>query len=242
LRPKRAFLGLALLVPLGACAVSPDPSSLEFDPFEAENREVHAVNMQVDRALYRPVALGWGETVPPPLRRGISNFRNHWRLPAHAIQYALQGRPVRVLEAGTRFAVNSVFGLLGVLDPAAEMELPYRETGFDETFHVWGIPEGGYVELAAVGPGTQRDWTGYVLDQLLDPVYYLLPGAATVTLFVAGGLDIVNDRYELDPVLTELYRSEDSYTALRISYLQNMRARLQGGTDIEELEDVYADF
>ena len=39
-----------------------------------------------------------------------------------------------------------------------------------------------------------------------------------------------------------LHEFADSYTAQRISYLQNMRARLQGGTDVDELEDVYADF
>jgi phospholipid-binding lipoprotein MlaA len=38
---------------------------------------------------------------------------------------------------------------------------------------------------------------------------------------------------------TILYESADSYTALRISYLQAMRARLQGGTDLETLEDIY---
>ncbi len=38
-----------------------------------------------------------------------------------------------------------------------------------------------------------------------------------------------------------MHDSEDSYGALRISYIQNMRARLQGGTNVNELEDVYAD-
>ena len=46
------------------------------------------------------------------------------------------------------------------------MGLPYDETNFDETFYRWGVPEGGYWELPLVGPGTQRDWTGYALDQL----------------------------------------------------------------------------
>ena len=243
MRPAQFSAALGALLALGACAVAPDPASLAFDPFEAQNRAVHAANKSVDRAVYGPVARSWGETVPAPVRRGISNVRNHWRLPAQTMQYGLQGRPLRVLQTATRFAVNSVFGLAGLLDPAAEMELPYRETNFDETFYVWGIPEGGYIELAAIGPGTQRDWTGYLLDQLADPMFYVLPVEATTTLLVVGGLDIVNDRYELDPVLDELlYRSADSYTAQRISYLQNMRARLQGGTDVEELEDVYADF
>ena len=69
----------------------------------------------------------------------------------------------------------------------------------------------------------------------------MLPVAATTALLVLGGLDLVNDRYELDPALDALlHDSADSYTAQRISYIQNMRARLQGGTDVEQLEDVYA--
>ena len=71
----------------------------------------------------------------------------------------------------------------------------------------------------------------------------MLPVAASNALLVLGGLDLVNDRYELDPVLNSLlHESADSYTAQRISYLQNMRARLQGGTDVDQLEDIYADY
>lgn len=59
----------------------------------------------------------------------------------------------------------------------------------------------------------------------------------------SSALDLVNDRYVIDPVIDEvLYRSEDSYSALRLSYLQNKRAALQGGTGVEQLEDVYADY
>jgi phospholipid-binding lipoprotein MlaA len=233
----------ALAALLSACAVAPEPNSLDFDPLEAENREAHAATKGIDRAVYGPVARGYGEAVPRPVRRGITNLRNNWRLPAHTIQYTLQARPVQAVQSATRFVVNTVFGLGGVLDVAAGAGLPYRETNFDETFYVWGVPEGAYWELPLFGPGTQRDWTGWALDQALDPAWYVLPVAAGNALVVLGGLDLVNDRYELDPVLDELYyRSADSYQAQRIAYLQNMRARLQGGTQVEQLEDVYADF
>jgi phospholipid-binding lipoprotein MlaA len=123
------------------------------------------------------------------------------------------------------------------------MGLPYNETGFDETFYVWGIGDGGYVELPAAGPGTQRDWTGYALDQVLDPTWYVLPVVATNGLLVLGGLDLVNDRYELDSVLQALlHESPDSYQAQRIAYLQNKQARLEGGTNVDQLEDVYEDY
>jgi phospholipid-binding lipoprotein MlaA len=240
LRTFAILVGLAAA--LSGCAASPDPDSLSFDPLEEQNREAHALNKEIDRAVYGPVARGYGEAVPDQARRTVSNLRNNWRLPGHVIQYGLQGRGGDAAKSTTRFAVNTLLGLGGLLDIATEMGLPYDETGFDEVFYRWGVPEGGYLELPVVGPGTQRDWTGYVFDQALDPTWYVLPVAATNALLVAGGLDLANDRYELDPVLDSLlYESADSYEAQRTSYLQNMRARLKGGTDIDELEDVYAD-
>ncbi len=240
---RKLGIAIGLAAALGGCAAAPDPDSLAFDPFEAQNREVHEVNKQIDATAYGPIARGYGNTVPPPVRRGITNLRDNWRLPGHVIQYALQGRGVKAAESTTRFLINTTAGLGGVIDPATAMGLPYDETNFDETFYVWGLPEGGYLELPFVGPGTQRDWTGYVLDQALDPTWFILPGAATTGLLVAGGLDLVNGRYELDTTLdTLLHDSADSYTAQRISYIQNMRARLEGGTDVEQLEDVYAGY
>lgn len=239
----RVAAGLSAALLLGACAVAPEPASLSFDPLEAENREVHVVNKQLDRQAFGPVARAWGGTVPQRARRGVTNLRDHWRLPGHTIQYALQGDGLRVAQSATRFAVNSVFGFAGLLDPAAEMALPYRETNFDETFYIWGIPEGGYLELPFLGPGTQRDWTGWVLDQVLDPVYYVLPMPVTNGLLAVAGLNVVDERYEFNaPIEALLHESADSYTAQRISYLQNMRARLQGGADLDQLEDIYADF
>jgi phospholipid-binding lipoprotein MlaA len=243
LRNLRTLFGLAAAAALASCAAAPYPDSLDFDPFERENRINHELNREIDRTMFGPVARAWGTNVPQPVRRGITNLRFNWKLPGETIQYALQGRPEHSARAALRFAVNTTFGLGGILDPAKEMDLEHRETNTDETFFVWGIPEGGYVELPFGGPGTQRDWTGWVIDIVLDPAFLLLPVPGPDVLVGAGALDIVNDRYELDTVIEELlYSSEDSYTAQRITYLQNMRARLQGGTNVEQLEDIYADF
>lgn len=125
---------------LSACATAPAPSpSLDDDPLEADNRQAHALNLALDRAAYGPAARAYGSILPEPVRNGVTNFVNHISLPAVALQYGLQGRPVRVLESSMRFAINSTFGLGGVLDPAAEMDLPYRESDVDETFYAWGF-------------------------------------------------------------------------------------------------------
>ena len=234
-------LGAAVL--LAGCVPAPDPASLDHDPHLGANRSAHRLNVPVDRAVYGPGARAYGAVVPQPARNTIRNLRNNWRLPGHVIQYSLQGRGTDAAKSTTRFLVNTLLGLGGLVDMATDMGLPYDETGFDETFYRWGIAEGGYLELPLVGPGTERDWTGYALDQLTDPTWYVLPAVASTSLLALGGLDLVNDRYELDaPLNALLHESADSYNALRISYIQNMRARLQGGTDVGQLEDVYADY
>jgi phospholipid-binding lipoprotein MlaA len=234
---------LAILVLVAGCATRPaPPPSLDDDPFEKENRVSHELNLVLDANFYGPAARGYGAVVPEPARNGVTNLVNHSRLPHGTIQYALQGRPVKVLENTMRFAINTVFGFGGLLDPAAEMGLPYRETNVDETLHVWGLPAGGYWELPVGGPGTQRDWIGYGVDTVVDPAFYLTGGLSTAIVAIRG-VDLLHDRYKLDPAVEALlYESADSYTSQRISYLQNMTARLQGGeTALDTLEDPYAD-
>lgn len=242
-RGRHGAAVLILLAGLSACARSPDPDSLTFDPFETQNRATHDANLVVDRNLYRPVSLAYGEGIPAPVRRGVTNLKRNWESPGYMVQYTLQGRPVLFAEATTRFLTNTLLGLGGVLDIAGEMGIEYRDTNYDETFYRWGIPEGGYVVLPLGGPGTQRDWTGWGLDILLDPVQWVAPTSAAYALLGVGTLDLANDRYELDPSIEELfYNSEDSYTAVRISYLQAQRAELRGGTGLDLLEDVYEDY
>ena len=236
---KRVGAALVTLL-LAGCATAPDPDSLSWDPYEPFNRRAHAINVAIDRTAWGPAARGYGRVVPQPVRTGIGNLRDHWRLPHHVIQYALQGRGELAAQSTVRFVFNSVVGLGGLLDPATAAGVPYRETNVDETLAVWGVGEGGYLELPVGGPGTERDWTGWVLDFAADPMTWVLPVEATQALVGVAALDLVDERYRLDPALESLlYESADSYTALRISYLQNMRARLREESDLEALEDVY---
>lgn len=238
---KRLIAGAGVAVLLAGCTNAPEPNSLDWDPHQNFNTAAHRVNVTVDRVAFGPVARAYGNTMPPLVRRGITNLRDNWKLPGHAMQYALQGKGVEVAKSTTRFLVNTSFGLGGILDLAKDMDLPYEDTGFNETFYTWGVPEGGYLEVPLGGPGTERDWTSWGLDLVADPVNLVLPTAALNGLLVVGSLDIVNERYEMDSVIEALmHQSADSYDATRIAYLQNMRAGLSGGTSVDTLEDVYA--
>lgn len=237
----RYLIAVAAAAMLAGCNASPDPQSLDWDPNRNFNMAAHRVNVSVDKVAFGPVARAYGSTMPPLVRRGITNVRDNWKLPNHVVNYALQGEGVEVAKSTTRFLVNTIFGLGGILDVAKDMDLPYVDTGFNETFYKWGMPEGGYLEIPLGGPGTERDWAAWVLDVGADPVNLVLPREALNGLLVVGGLDVVNQRYEMDSVIEALlHQSANSYDATRIAYLQSMRAALSGGTSVDTLEDVYA--
>lgn len=238
---KRLVAGAVAALLLAGCTTPPKPEALDWDPHRNFNVAAHQVNVTVDRVAFGPVARAYGSTVPPLVRRGITNVRDNWKLPGHVMQYALQGEGVEVAKSTTRFLVNTTFGLGGVLDVAKDMDLPYKDTGFNETFYKWGVPEGGYLEVPLGGPGTERDWTSWGLDMVVDPVNWVMPQEALNGLLVVGTLDVVNERYEMDSIIEALmHQSANSYDATRIAYLQSMRAALSGGTSVDTLEDVYA--
>src|SRR6056297_3160318 len=95
-------------------------------------------NNAVDRALIRPLAVGYGKVTPAPARRGIRNFFSNIRAPVVMANLMLQGRPG---DAGTqfkRFFINSTVGLAGLLDLASDADLEEFDEDFGQTMAIWG--------------------------------------------------------------------------------------------------------
>ncbi len=225
-RQRRALV-LALLAAagLGACGPAPVPSGID-DPREAQNREIHAFNKAMDRAIVKPLS-GSGEGAAP-LRQGVANLAANLDGPGDVLNGLMQGRPHHAAQNGLRFAFNTVFGLGGLFDPATAIGLPARPTDFGETLHVWGLPEGGYAEAPFIGPSTNRDLLGKMVDAAVNPWGNILPrreANAVTGLRVAGKL-AARGEYA-DTVDEVLYDSADSYAQSRLIYLQNRRHQLQ---------------
>lgn len=241
---RGAGLGLGAVLLLGACAQQPAPATFN-DPNEAQNREVHAFNKGVDQRALRPSAMAYGR-LPQGVREGVSNFADNLDLPGEALNGLLQGRPHHALENTLRLALNSTVGLGGILDPASALGLPGKPTDFGETLHVWGAPEGTYMELPLLGPSTSRDALGMVVDLALNPVSRIVPEPERYLGTVAGVASTVGDRFTYsETVDSVLYDSADSYAQTRLLYLQNRRFELgqTGGEDdfIDPYEDPYAE-
>ena len=240
----RALLATVVVAALSSCAPNNAPQGFA-DPNETANREIHAFNRGVDRALVRPAAGAYGSVLPEPVKRGVANFASNLDAPGDVANYILQGRLGDAGQNTLRFAVNTIVGIGGLFDAATALGLPGKPTDFGETLHVWGAGEGNYVELPFVGPSTERDLVGLIVDVVLNPVRLALPqpeaGYSTVAKVASKLGD--RDRYS-ETVDSILYESADSYAQARLLYLQNRRFALgqTAGDDsfVDPYEDPYA--
>ncbi|WP_235823663.1 MlaA family lipoprotein [Actibacterium lipolyticum] len=212
------------------------------DPFEAQNRDVHEINRDLDKNIVRPVSQAYGTVVPEPVRRSVGNFSSNLDLPGFVLNDLLQLRLDDAVNNAGRFLFNSTIGLAGLFDPASTIGMYERDTDFGETLHKWGVGEGAYVELPLLGPSTERDTVGKVVDYLSNPTRAFVPVDVRNVDTVAGVADLLGDRYKFsDSVDSILYESADSYAQARLLYLQNRRYELGGVTGEPEYLDVYED-
>lgn len=242
--PALALAGLAVLA---ACSVAP-PGVEIHDPFEAQNRAVHAFNKDIDRALVRPVSQV-AAAAPVELTVPVVNFSDNVALPGMVLNGLLQGDIGGAATNAFRFALNTTVGVLGLADPASVIGLEEVETDFGETLAVWGVPEGAYLELPLIGPSTERDAVGRLVDAVIDPLERFGTPAQVDYGRGAWVAEQVIERGQFgDTVDSVLYESADSYVQSRLLYLQNRRFELGEGTEagtsgtfVDPFADPFAD-
>ncbi|MEM7613987.1 MAG: VacJ family lipoprotein [Pseudomonadota bacterium] len=233
--------GIILLALVSACGGTAVPSADAPDPLEGINRNVHAFNKGLDRAVLKPTSEVYVAVVPQPVRGGVSNGVSNLSEPMNVVNYTLQGDIEGAVRSFMRFGMNTVFGLGGLLDPASDAGLFEDPTDFGETMAVWGVNSGPYVELPIFGPSTTRDAFGLGVDIVADPVPQVLTSEANAYLIGAQVADVLQTRNDFARVIEALfYESADSYAATRIAYLQNRARDLNQGLALEDLEDPYA--
>lgn len=221
--------GLILIaLSLSACATTAAPPADDRDlrdPWEPVNRQVHAFNMAADRAVLRPVARGYQQVTPQPVRTGVRNFFINLRSPVIIVNLLLQGRPGESLEHFERFFINSVYGIGGIFDLASKGDMPAHEADLGMTFATWGWGESRFVMLPFLGPSTLRDGLGFYGDSFINPVWEIARAEGTFALL---GLNIIQTRAALLPLDAQIDAAFDSYIFLRDGFLQRRLFQLQG--------------
>jgi phospholipid-binding lipoprotein MlaA len=228
------------LVLLAAACTRPEPGAEVNDPYESGNRAVHRFNVGVDRFFFgNDERTGVLPTIPRPIAIGFSNFAGNLGQPSAVVNSVLQAKPGPALQNALRFAVNSTIGIAGLFDPATAIGIPADPADFGETLHVWGAPEGAYLEVPFLGPSSERDLAGTLVDIALDPVNIVASTNEHVAITVGRLTASVGNRQRFaDTYESILYESADSYAQARLLYLQNRHFEL--GIE-EETFDPYED-
>lgn len=238
-RAVRPLLACCITAALLAGCARPEAPVGMNDPAEPFNRQVHAFNRSVDEHLVRPFSSatkGNGE-----VSKRIGDFAANLGKPADIVNNVLQLRLVKASENLLRFGMNTVFGVGGLFDVASAAGMPENDTDFGETLHIWGVKEGAYLEMPFLGPTTERDLAGTVVDMVIDPLNNL-PKTERNWATGAKLAERVGDRGQYSDLMDSvLYDSADSYAQARLLYLQNRRFELGQTAGEEDFVDPYED-
>ncbi|MFO1401290.1 MAG: VacJ family lipoprotein [Steroidobacteraceae bacterium] len=215
----------ALLVLLGACSAGPRRQPDPRDHLETFNRSVYHFNSTVDRAVVRPVAVGYRRVTPAPVRHGLANFLDNLQYPKVIVANLLQGK---IRDSGrdlARFTSNTVFGL-GFFDPATRAGLEAHNEDFGQTLGRWGVGPGTYLVLPFYGPTTLRDLAGKVPDDYLSVNHYFQDPYARWGVVALDRLDARAQLLDTDHVVDEAF---DPYAFVRNAWLKRREFLIHDG-------------
>lgn len=234
-RYARAGLALASGALLAGCASVPEPAPN--DPWESYNRGMYTFNDTVDRAVLRPIAVGYDTITPQPVQSCVRNIFNNVSDIWSAFNSFIQGRGHDFANTLGRVLFNSTMGLGGCIDVASMNGARRIPNDFGVTLGVWGVNAGPYVVLPFLGPSTVRDGVG-------TAVSFVAPASPTAFVFEMDdipvrnsllGLYIISTRANLldaDKLVDQI--ALDKYSFIRDAYLQRrntlVQSRRGGGT------------
>ena len=207
------------------------------DSYEKFNRAMFEVDLTLDHTILKPISIMYKETVPSWGRDRVRNFIGNLKSPLTLLNNAAQGDSNSAFRTFWRFAINSTFGLGGLLDFASGFGLTENSQTFGDTFAYYGASYGSYLVLPIIGPSTIRDAAGKVYDITLDPLNLVLNYKEQAGIFVASTVSNRTDYLDLSDSLEK--SSLDYYAQVRSMYLQH-RAKKNLACENRQIDyDVY---
>jgi phospholipid-binding lipoprotein MlaA len=192
---------------LSGCAI---PAADPQDPLEKFNRAVFTFNDTVDRVALKPAATVYKDMTPSFVQTGVNNLA--------------QAKGEDGLNDLTRFAFNSTFGVLGVLDIATPAGLRKHNEDLGQTLGYWGVPSGPYLMLPILGPSTVRDAAALPVDLWGDPWSHKTP---VNWRNVGIGVRAIDQRASILDASNLLEEAAlDRYEFIRDGYLQRRASKV----------------
>lgn len=212
---------LALVLVLAGCATT-HPK----DPLERFNRVMFNFNDAVDQAAVKPAAEAYSN-LPTFVQTGVGNFFGNLADPWTAVNNILQGKLADGLSDFMRFAVNTAFGLGGLLDISSEAGLQKHNEDFGQTLGKWGVRSGPYVVLPLLGSSTMRDVVVLPLDIEADLWHHTRPVRVRNPGSVLRAVDQRAAVLDASNLIEEA--ALDRYEFVRDAYLQRRQSKVYDG-------------
>jgi len=226
-----------------ANAENKNPTNVK-DCSEGFNRASFKLNQGLDKAIFRPVAIGYRK-LPSGIRTITSNFLNNLSnlvtIPNNALQGDLNKAGINLARLG----INSTVGILGMFDVAKGMGFKkYEKEDYGQTLGAMGSGPGCYLVLPILGPSTARDTVGSIIgifggdpwynvtvkndtQYFKNSDYYISRGTGGVD-FRAKNLDAIDNLEE---------NSMDFYASIKSLYLQDRQKKILNSEKITNTQN-----
>ena len=215
------------------------------DCFEKLNRVTFALNMGLDKIIFKPVSKGYRK-LPSPIRTGTSNALSNLSNLITIPNNVLQGDFGSAANNSARLIINTTLGIAGIFDPADSLGFEKREKeDFGQTLGVMGVGEGCYLVLPVLGPSTVRDTVGSLVSMNGGDAWHNITVRNDTQYFkesdywASKGMSGVDFRAKnLEAFDAMEKNSVDLYATVRSLYLQDRKKKINNSSDkTEAMED-----
>lgn len=239
---KRDVLGKSLVVVLfslllTACSSTPkseDSTTDANDPLESINRPFWTFTWDyADKYVLKPASEGYVEYMPSELRTGVHNMALNLNEPSTIINHLLQAKFADAGKSTGRFVLNSTVGLLGFFDPASDFGWVRKQEEFGEVLGSYGVGNGPYLVIPALGPSSVREEVG----DFVDRYYWPLAVIDFWPNIVRAGILGLEARAAIAPQEPILEEAVDQYEFVKNAYFQRMQFKVYDGNPPVEVND-----
>lgn len=231
-----ALLGATTLAAGCATVSNPNPD----DPWERYNRGMYTFNDTVDRALLKPIAIGYETLTPQPMQTCIHNMFNNVVDVWSALNSFLQAQGHDFFNTLGRVLFNSTMGLGGCIDVASMNGSQRIQNDFGVTLGVWGFKPGPYVVLPFLGSSSVRDGVATLGTFAADvspitPVFEIDNVPLRNSLVGLYTVDTRASLLDADQLVNEV--ALDRYSFIRDAYIQRRKAQVDSRRADNSLPD-----
>lgn len=225
----KLILTVMLSLFLTACSTTPSSEqtvSDPKDPLEAINRPFWTFTWDyADKYVFKPASQGYVEYMPTDLRTGVHNMALNLNEPSTIINHLLQAKFTDAAKSTGRFVLNSTIGLLGFFDPASDFGWDRQEEEFGEVLGSYGVGDGPFLVVPALGPSSVREEVGDFVDSYYWPLAVIdfWPNILRAGIL---GLEARASFADQEAILNDAI---DPYEFVKNAYFQNMQYKVYDG-------------